>query len=46
MKRTLRGFTADLLTSSPARFLALAIDVAALLVAYLGARLPRRRVES
>jgi hypothetical protein len=45
MKRTFRRLAADLLTSSPARFLALAIDVAALLAAYLAARLTGRQIE-
>ena len=45
MKRTLRRLAADVLTSSTARFVALAIDVLALLAAYLGARLRGREVE-
>jgi hypothetical protein len=45
MKRTLRRLAADLLTSTPARFLAMTIDVLAVLAAYLGARLTSRRVE-
>jgi hypothetical protein len=45
MKRTLRRLAADLLTSAPARFVALAIDVVALLVRYLGARVTGRQVE-
>jgi hypothetical protein len=36
---------ADLLTSAPARFLALAIDVVVLLRAYAAARLTGRQVE-
>jgi hypothetical protein len=45
MKRTLRRLAADLLTSAPARFLALTIDVLVMLRAYLAARLAGRRVE-
>jgi hypothetical protein len=45
MKRTLRRLAADLLTSTPARFVALAIDVLVLLRGYLGARLTGRQIE-
>jgi hypothetical protein len=44
MKRTLRRVAADLLTSSPARVFALALDVAVLGAAYFAARLTGRRV--
>jgi hypothetical protein len=44
MKRTFRRLAADLLTGSPARFLALAIDVGALLATYLAARLRGREL--
>jgi hypothetical protein len=45
MKRTLRRLAADLLTSTPARFFALTIDVLAMLAAYLADRVTGRRVE-
>jgi hypothetical protein len=45
MKRTLRRLAADALTSTPARFAALTIDVLVLLRGYLGARLAGRQVE-
>jgi hypothetical protein len=44
MKRTLRRLAADVLTSAPARFFALAIDVGVLLAAYVAARLRGREV--
>jgi hypothetical protein len=45
MKRTLRRLAADVLTSAPARFVALAIDALVLLRAYLTARLTGRQIE-
>jgi hypothetical protein len=46
MKRTLRRLAADLLTSVPARFVALAIDVLVLLAAYLAARVRGREIRT
>jgi hypothetical protein len=46
LKRTLRRIATDLLTSSPARYLALALDLLGYAVSYYAHRLTGRRLPS